>query len=125
MLVQSASTMGLLDKPADHKAIAVMGEVFLDLTSHLSQPLTEDLVVWADYVLVMEYRHAHHIRKNHPVVGEKLMMLGSFGGFNEIEDPIGSWKYKFRKTRDQLSHCVEGFVDRLPPVKQSGQKISI
>ena len=114
MVVKSASTMGLKDVPAEKNAIAVMKEVGLDLTGHRSQPLTDELIDWAEYVLVMEYTHAKHIRTKHPQVDEKLMLLGPMGATHEISDPIGGWKYKFRRSRDVIQRCVEGFIDRLP-----------
>jgi len=114
MTVQSASTMGLKGVPAEKNAIAVMKEVGIDLKGHRSQPLTDELIDWAEYVLVMEYSHAKHIRTKHPQVDEKLMLLGPMGATHEISDPIGGWKYKFRRSRDIIQRCVEGFVDRLP-----------
>ena len=114
MIVQSASTMGLNGVPAEKNAVAVMKEVGLDLKAHRSQPLTDELINWAEYVLVMEYSHAKHIRTKHPQVDEKLMLLGPMGATHEISDPIGGWKYKFRRSRDIIQRCVEGFVDRLP-----------
>jgi protein-tyrosine-phosphatase len=114
MTVRSASTMGLKDVPAEKNAVAVMREVGLDLTRHRSQPLTDELIDWAEYVLVMEYAHAKHIRTKHPQVEEKLMLLGPLGATHEISDPIGGWKYKFRGSRDVIQRCVEGFIDRLP-----------
>ncbi len=117
--VRSASTLGLDGKPADPKAVAVCKEIGLDLTSHRSTPLGPEQVEWADYVLVMEYAHAGLIRERYPDVGDKLMLLGTFGGFTEIADPIGSWKFRFRRSRDDIKRCVEGFVDRLAPVKPS------
>ena len=113
--VKSASTLGLDGRPAEPKAVAVCKEIGLDLSAHRSTPLVGELVDWAEHVLVMEYAHAQYIRENHPDVGDKLMLLGTFGGMLEIADPIGGWKFQFRRSRKDLQRCVEGFVDRLPP----------
>ncbi len=114
--VQSASTLGLFDRPADPHAVAVCTEIGVDISEHLAQPLTDALIDWADYVLVMEYRHAEHIRAAHPQVDERLLLLGNFGGeAPEIADPIGGWRFQFRRTRNELQRCVEGFMRRLPP----------
>ena len=115
--VQSAGTMGLVDEPADKHAVAVCRELSLDLSEHRSQALTEDLVAWADFVLTMEYLHTFQIRERFPEVGERLLLLGTFGGMMEIADPLGGWKFQFRRTRETLRKCVEMFIDRLPPRK--------
>ena len=113
--VQSASTLGLEDRPADPHAVAVCAEVGVDIGDHDAQPLTDELIDWADYVLVMEYRHAAHIREHHPQAGEKVLMLGNFGGnAPEIADPIGGWRFQFRRSRDEIQRCVHGFMRRLP-----------
>jgi protein arginine phosphatase len=86
-----------------------------DLTAHRSQPVTEELVAWADRILVMEMRHAQLVREQFPASDEKLQMLGTFGGLMEIADPYGSWIFKYRSSRDDIRRCVEGLLDRMPP----------
>ena len=95
--------------------IAVMKEVDLDLSTHRAQPVTDELVAWADYILVMEIGHASALRDRHPGSEDKIMMLGTFGRTLEIPDPIGFWKRPFRTSRELIRRCVEGFVDQLPP----------
>jgi len=114
VLCRSASTLGLQDYPADPNAVAVCAELGIDLSGHRSAPLTDELINWADYVLVMEFDHAQHIREHHTQVRERLLMLGNFGGVSEIADPIGGWRFRFRRSRDEIRRCVEGFIDRLP-----------
>ncbi len=115
--VKSASTLGLLDFPADPNAVAVCQELGIDIANHRSQPLTDELAEWADYLLVMEFHHAQHVRDQHPLVGERLLMLGNFGGVVQIDDPIGGWRFRFRRSRDEIRKCVEAFLDRLPPIR--------
>ena len=112
----SAGTLGLVDRPADPKAIAVCREVNVDLSQHRSKGLDDALVAWADYVLVMELAHAEQIRERFPAIGEKLVLLGSFGGVMEVRDPLGGWKFQFRRSREEIARCVQGFMDRLPAV---------
>lgn len=97
--------------PNSRKAIKEVGG---DLSAHQSQAVTEELVRWADRILVMELRHAQNIRDEFPAADEKLQMLGPFGGLMEIGDPYGSWIFKYRSCREDLKRCVEGLLDRLP-----------
>lgn len=116
--VRSAGTMterlGLAGRAADKKAVAVCAEVDIDISRHAATPVSEELVAWADYVLVMELRHAADLRERFPEHGDKLMLLAHHGGMGEIADPIGSWKFRFRATRKELARCVERFLDKLP-----------
>ena len=100
--------------PADPKAVAVCGEIGVNIDSHRSQGVTNELVDWADYILVMELRHAQYVREYHPQVGEtKVLMLGTFGGQYEIPDPVGGWKFQFRRSRKQIERCISGFLGRV------------
>ena len=111
--------MGLKGNPAHKNAIKVMAEVDMDLTSHRAQPVTPDLVEWADYILVMEFQHSMKLHQNYPAAENKVMMLGSFGGYAEIRDPLGWWKGPFKTCRHELFRCVEAFVDSLPVAKKA------
>lgn len=113
--VRSGGIMGLVGHPADPLAVRVMGEAGVDISSHKSGPVEQDLADWADHILVMEMRHASHLRRRFPQADGKILMLGNFGGMVEVPDPIGGWRWRFRKSRDQIQKCVVGFMDQLPP----------
>ncbi|TNE87725.1 MAG: low molecular weight phosphotyrosine protein phosphatase [Deltaproteobacteria bacterium] len=111
--VKSASALGLDGDPADRKAIAVCAELGIDIAEHEAQPVTAELMEWADQVLVMEMRHAMDLRFRFPEHDEKIVLLGPFGGKMEIADPIGGWKFTFRRIRDQLRAAVDGYLRQL------------
>lgn len=112
---RSAGTLGLTDRPADPKMVAVASELGIDLGAHVCQPVSDALVAWADRILVMEVAHLAHLHEAHPASREKAELLGPYAGLREIDDPIGAWtRWPFRRCRDQLQKCVTAFVDRLP-----------
>ncbi len=113
--VRSGGVLGLVDRPADPLAVKVMNEIGIDISAHRSQGISSELVDWADYILVMELGHTMRLRERHEKASDKTLMLGNFGGMMEVQDPIGSWRWKFRKCRDGLVRCVHGFMDQLPP----------
>lgn len=115
MEVASASVMGLVGRPAAPHAVRVMAELDIDISEHRSQPLTPELLRWADWILVMELNHAQAAREMTPDQGDRILLLGSFCGRLEIADPLGGWRWRFRQTRDELRLCVENFIDRLKP----------
>ena len=113
--VRSASTLGLNGNPADPKAVKVMEELGIPIDDHRATPLTTELAEWADWILVMEMGHASRVRELAPEMGERVLLLGTFGGTLEIGDPLGGWTRRFRHSRDEIRSCVERFCDQLPP----------
>jgi protein-tyrosine phosphatase len=71
--IRSAGTLGLVGRPATPSVVAACREIGLDLAAHRSQGLTEELVRWADRILVMEPEHAVRVRELVPDVGEDLV----------------------------------------------------
>ena len=113
--VKSGGVLGIIDRPADPLAIRVMKEVGVDISAHRSGGIDSELVAWADHILVMELGHTMKLRERHPETADKTLMLGNFGGIMEVQDPIGGWRWKFRRCREDLQRCVTGFMDQLPP----------
>jgi protein-tyrosine-phosphatase len=111
--VQSASLIGLKDQPAHKHAVQVIAEKGLNLAHHQAQPLSGELMDWADHVLCMEVEQAVEMRKRFPEQGDRVELLGPYGGQMEIEDPLGGWRPRFRRCRDEIDACVSGFMDRL------------
>ncbi len=112
--VKSASMIGLDGKHAHKNAVRAMKEIGIDISTHRSQPISAELVEWADWILGMEIRHAGRLRDAYPEADEKIMLLGTYGGLVEVDDPIGGWRWKFRASRKDIKRCVDTFVDRLP-----------
>lgn len=112
---RSGGVLGLIDKPADPLAIRVMNEIDIDIEAHRSSGVTEEMMQWAKYVLVMELHHASKLRERFPQHEDKILVLANFGGMMEVSDPIGGWRWRFRRCRADIIKCVEGFLDGLPP----------
>ena len=110
----SAGTLGLVDRPADPKSVKVCSEIHIDISKHKSQPITQELVDWATYILVMERKHASHLRKRYNGVDDKIMELGTFSGRSSVPDPIGGWTYKFRGCRKQIDKALRNFLRQIP-----------
>jgi protein-tyrosine-phosphatase len=110
---RSGGTLGLLDRPAAANAVQVCREIGVDLSGHRSQGISDELLGWADHVLVMELAHATHLREHFPSVGDKVLLLGPFAGMPEIPDPVGGWPWRFRRTRTQLDTALRALFRRL------------
>src|SRR4051812_1488322 len=55
--IKSCGVAALSDQPSPNEVLEVMKRLGADASGHRSQPLTRDLVVWADVILVMEGGH--------------------------------------------------------------------
>ena len=111
----SCGTEAMDGLPAAPNSQKVIKEIGGDLSEHLSQPVSAELVAWADRVLCMELRHASWVREHFPQADAKIQLLGTFGGVMNIPDPYGSWVFAYRKSRDLLRRSVEGLLDSMPP----------
>src|SRR5260221_9015022 len=81
--------MGVTDVAAD-----VMAELGIDISSHLSQGLTSDLVRQADFIFVMTRQHQDALQMLFPSAAEKAFLVREFEDFRvgenkDIADPIG------------------------------------
>jgi protein-tyrosine phosphatase len=111
---RSAGTLGLVDRAPPPNALAVMREKGISMDAHRSQPLSTDLVEWADHILVMTLEHAEWVHQRFPEAGNKVKLLGPYGAHSqEIDDPMGWWRPTFRKVRDQIAQSVGGFLSRI------------
>ncbi len=113
--VRSGGILGFVDKPAAANAIAACKEVGIDISGHRSKGITEDDVAWADAILVMEMRHQRELHNRFPELDGRVVLLGTFGGRPEIDDPVGGWMWRFRRTRKLLERSVARFYDLLDP----------
>ena len=111
---RSGGVLGIIDKPADPLAVKVMGEINIDLEGHRSSGVTDEMMDWARYVLVMELHHAIKLRERFPAHEDKVLVLANFGGMSEVKDPIGGWRWKFRRCRADVIRCVDNFLNTLP-----------
>jgi protein-tyrosine-phosphatase len=116
--VRSAGTGASTGSGATPQAVDVAGEHQLDLTAHASQPLTPDLVDWADLVLAMG---ASHIAAIEAFGGEgKATLVTDFiegeGAGEPVNDPFGGNHESYRVAFAQLRHAVGALLDRLEPI---------
>jgi protein-tyrosine-phosphatase len=116
--VRSAGTGAVAGAAASRQAVDVAREHDLDLEAHTSQPLTPELIRWADLILAMG---PGHISMVHQLGGgEKAALVTDFvegaGGGAAVADPFGGDHASYRETFAQLSAAVSALLDRLEPI---------
>jgi protein-tyrosine-phosphatase len=102
--------------PATDNALAVMRSLDLDIASHCSRRLTQDLVDRADLILAMSTVHQGRIVGSFPEARSKVVVLGHYAGIGgDIEDPFGGTLETYHRCAEQLSRLVRAVYSRLAP----------
>lgn len=116
--VASAGISALAGDPASGPVPVVLAEEGVELGTHQAQPVTPELVEWADLVLTMSPSHRVAVES---MGGEgKTQLVTHFLEGEEagqpVLDPIGGDTSIYRDTRDQLARAVDAVLDRLEPI---------
>ena len=119
--VATAGVAALTGAGATGQTFQVMAENGIELTHHVSQQLTNEMLREADLILVMERAHKEHILKRLPAVGKKLHLLSEFGRPQEenklvdpnVPDPIGQSLDFYRKVFAIIKEGIERVVKSL------------
>ena len=116
--LRSAGTAAASGEPASPLAIEVAREHGSDaLASHVSTPLSPELVGWADLILVMGFSHLEAVEEFGGA--GKVALVTEFASGPEaeaIEDPFGASAETYRRTWTQLERAVRALLDRLEPI---------
>jgi protein-tyrosine phosphatase len=107
---QSAGTSAGGGAPAAKYSMEIAREWGDDLSTHVSQLLTDDLAREATAVFAMSDNHLYALREHFDVAPEKLHLLGTFAGdeCNEILDPFGGSREAYETCAARIYRAVEG-----------------
>jgi protein-tyrosine-phosphatase len=116
--VASAGLGAVYGAPASENAVRVLAERGLDLSGHSSQPLTPELIEWADLILAMSPSHLYGIAELGGAA--KSAMLTDFLEGERlgepVVDPFGADEHVYRLTLRQIEEAVGGILQRLEPI---------
>ena len=121
--VGSAGVAAFPGGSASGGALRAAAERGIDLTSHESTQLTEELVGWADLILAMSEGHLRAVEELGG--GGKAELITRFaagteggeGAWAGVLDPVGGDDEVYRETFEQLSELVVSTLIRLEPLK--------
>lgn len=114
---RSAGTMASVDAPASRGTVLVAREDGLDLTGHVSSPVTPELAAWADLVVCMAPSHRMDVEEVAPEA--PTMLLTDFLPEDHphhgrpVSDPVGGGLDVYRETMALVRQAARGLVDRL------------
>ncbi|MFH0826344.1 MAG: L-threonylcarbamoyladenylate synthase [Candidatus Omnitrophota bacterium] len=109
--VLSAGIMMMAGFGASHETAEVLKREGMDVSGHLSQRISSEMIGRCDLILVMEKLHEEKILEMAPQVKNRLFLLKEFakieGNHLDIPDPIGKSFEFYEKTFDLIRETVE------------------
>jgi len=109
--VLSAGTAAAWDLPASEGAVEAMEDYGLDLSDHLSRPLTPGLIEDAAVIFVMARHHADSICDILPEATAKIRLLDPSG--QDVPDPVGAPVETFRRCAESILKHLRAVLDAL------------
>lgn len=109
--IQSAGIAAMAGGRSTPEALQAMAERDLDLSQHESQPLTDQLVRFADLILTMTRGHRDAIVAQWPEVASRTVLLCR--DESDVTDPIGGPPEVYRRCADQIDAQLKRWVELL------------
>jgi protein-tyrosine phosphatase len=100
VIVQSAGLSAMMGGGAAAEAVDVVANLGLDLSAHESQPLTNQMVRYADVIWTMTRMHRQSVIGRWPEAGPRTELLAV--NQSDIADPVGCTPEVYRKCAEQL-----------------------
>jgi protein-tyrosine phosphatase len=109
--VSSAALIDMKGKPADPLAVKILKENRIEGDAHISTLLTDEMVVNADLIVVMDESQKKQLSERYPEAEEKIRLLKSFikgyqGFDSDIKDPYQLTIYHYRLCFAEISTAV-------------------
>ncbi|WP_145944030.1 low molecular weight protein arginine phosphatase [Fuerstiella marisgermanici] len=109
--VLSAGVAAADSAPAAAEAIRVLGDRGIDLSNHLSQQVTNEMLEKSELVLTMTASHLEVLRNARPDLADRMRVLRPDGG--DISDPIGGGLTEYQDCADEITSCLDSLLDDL------------
>lgn len=112
VFVASAGLAANYGMPAAAESLALAEEFGLNLATHSSRPLTDDLLDRADYVVTMTAGHRDSILAVRPDLADRVHLLSREG--LDIADPIGGGPGEYERCRAEIERELLVLLEHLP-----------
>jgi len=108
VMVISAGVAAMTGGRPTTEAVDVMAERGLDLSGHVSQPVTERLARQADLILAMTRSHREAIAVQWPGAADRTRVLCRNGA--DVADPIGGSRELYARCAEQIDEQLREHV---------------
>ncbi len=101
--------------PAAQAAVDTMLQYGIDLSTHRSRRIDQDMINNADLVLVMTREHCLYMMEMFAESKGKIFLLSDFAGYDgqEIFDPYGMGIESYKKSARQIKGMLEKLLGKL------------
>ena len=110
--IYSSGLQGLTGEPADPFADDVMQDIGIDLSSHVAQKITPELIKRSDLILAMTKSQLRRLEQEYPYARGKAFLIGDWIN-KEVPDPYLQPKDAFIYARDIVVEGIEAWKTRL------------
>lgn len=111
LIIMSAGIAAMMGGRPTAEAVAVMSEMGVDLSAHESQPLTEQLVRHADWLVTMTRSHRQAILTEWPDAADRVRLLSADG--LDVADPVGGPAELYRRCAGQIAAELDGLLNEI------------
>jgi protein-tyrosine phosphatase len=114
-VVISMGTLGIHGRPAASNSVRAAAEIDLDLEGHRSQGIQAGLLEVADWLVVMEKKHARALLDVNGQLADKIVRLWEHVDeeLDGIPDPVGQDIEAFRTARERIESGLENWMEQL------------
>jgi protein-tyrosine phosphatase len=111
--VESAGLAACVGNDMDSLTAQVLADNQVPQPVHAATQLTDELVRWADLILVMDQCQLRSITSKAPHTRGKTFLIGKWRDDFEIDDPYRRPITAFQRTYTELTRCIEGWLPYL------------
>ena len=111
VIIMSAGIAAMMGGRPSPESVAVLAPMGIDLSTHESQPITEQLVRHADLILAMTRSHRNAILAEWPDAAPRVKLLSRDGA--DVPDPIGGTPDQYQRCALQIKAELETWLNEV------------
>ena len=101
------------NKPPCSKATDIAAVNGLNISSHKTRKLNQEMVIQSDLILAMESGHAEEILSTYPFAHGKVILFGRWGENTEVPDPYRQSDEMYQAVFAKLNEHAQKWVHKL------------
>lgn len=112
--VSSAGVFATFGLSASENAVLALNEIGIDISKHISKPLSKEMLQDAYLVLTMTKSHKNAILSKYPQFSDKVFTLFEFiGEDKDVNDPFGRDLETYRKSAIEIKQAIEKIIKKI------------